>query len=372
MAVNRDKVKKQMAQQKQRSGKFRYLPKDSTTALRILEFIDDEGDTVFARPVIEHREVNSSGGKALGICREETFGQPCAFCRVNQKRKDSGDDWLYEKKTRFAVNGIDVNDKSPSVRKWMLPVTAYEQISEYVMDEEYADVLEQEPGLAFNCKREGSGLDTTYTCKPKREPWPVSDELMKQVSDPLDAVADVGLKAQCEELGYEISELFDDSEIEEAGKASAKTGSKSKSKKSTTTKKTTKKKTAKKKSAKKKDKAEAAEIGVGSPVKYEDEDVVYHVKSIDGNNTEIEDDDQNVYEATMDQLSLITDDAEPAAEPEPEPEPEIEVGSEVHYQGEEDICTVKSIKGDKIIIEDGEKEQYDCTLEDLALAAINF
>ncbi|MCK5612602.1 hypothetical protein KAR91_62600 [Candidatus Pacearchaeota archaeon] len=359
MAVNRDKVKKQMADSKARSGKFRYLAKDSTTALRILEFEDAEGEIIFARPFVEHREVNSQGGKALGVCRKGTFGEPCAFCKVNHKRRDGGEEPLYSTKTRYAVNGIDINEKGPAVRKWMLPTTLYDQVAEYVMDEEWADILEAKPGTAFNCKREGSGLDTTYTAKVQRKPWPVSPALMKQVSDPLTDMGDPGLKSQCEELGYELSDLFDDAELEEAEKAAKGKGGSKKDKK-----------TSSKKTSKKSEPATPKEIDIGVAVKYEDEDVVYHVTKIDGDDVEIEDNDENVYDATMDQLSILGSDAEPEEE-EPEPE-KIEVGSEVHYDGEEAICTVKSIDGDDVVIEDGDGEQFDVQMGDLAISALGF
>lgn len=376
MAVNRDKVKKQMAENKQRSGKFRYLPKDSTTALRILEFKDEDGESIFARMFAEHRKADSTGGKALGVCREETFGQPCAFCKVNQKARESGEEWVYSTKRRYAVNAIDINDKTPQVRSWMLPVTAYEQIADYVMDDEYEDILEQKPGLPFNCKREGSGLDTEYTCKPKRSPYPVNAELMGQISDPAESFADPGLKSQCESLGYEIEDLFDDSEIEEAGKSEK---SKTSSKKS--------KKTAKKKGGAG-IKHDEAGIEVGSAVLFEEEEVEYLVKSIDGDNVEIEDGDGNLYDATADQLKLIA-----VEKPEPEEDEgeevdttkkskkkvskkkkstKIEVGSEVTYLDETDICTVKSIDGKDVVIEDGNKDQFDAKLGELSLADIPF
>jgi len=370
MAVNRDKVKKQMAENKQRSGKFRYLPKDSTTALRIVEFEDEDGEVIFARQLVEHREVGSSSGKALGVCRQETFGEPCAFCAVNKKSKDAGGDWVYSSKRRFAVNAVDVNDSAPSMRIWMLPVTAYDQIAEFVMDEEYADVLEQKPGLAFGCKREGSGLDTEYTCKPQRKPWPVSAELMKQVTDPLESFADPGLEAQCETIGYELSDLFDDSELEPSDSGKKKGTKKDKAK--TTTK--------SKKSGKGKEKelpVDEPTIEVGSAVLYEDEDVVYHVNSIDGDDIEIEDDDENVYEATLDQLKLVPDEEEPTVEDEESGETEevdetITEGCEVTYLEEEDICTVKSIDGDDVVIEDGNGDQFDVSLEDLTYAGLPF
>ena len=67
----------------------------------------------------------------------------------------------------------------------------------------------------------------------------------------------------------------------------------------------------------------------------------------------------------MDQLKLVP------AEEEPE-EPVIEVGSEVHHDGEKAICTVKSIKGDDVVIEDANSDQYDVLMEELVLAAADF
>lgn len=366
MAVDRAKVKKQMAASKSRSGKFRYLAKDTTTALRIIEFKDADDATVFAHPLAEHRDVDAKGGKALGICREETFGKPCAFCRINQKHKDAGEDWAYTTKTRYAVNGIDINDSQLQMRLWVLPVTAYDQIAEYTIDDEWADILEPKGGSAFNCKREGSGLDTVYSVKPQRKPYPVNKELMKNLVNPLDQIPDPGLEAQCEELGYEVSDLFDDSELEVAG------GDKKSAKKSA--KKDEPKANAKKSKSKKSKKKDDDEIGEGSAVLFEDEDVVYHVASIDGDDVEIEDDDGNLYDATMDQLKPVPDEeSEPKdAEPEDEEPAPIDVGSEVKYLDEDGICTVKSIDGDDVVIEDADGEQYDAKMEELSDADIPF
>ena len=370
MAVNRDKVKRQMAESKQRSGAFRYLPKDSTTALRITEFEDADGDIAFARVLAEHRKAGSSGGKAESVCREETFGRPCAYCKVNEQSKGEGGDRVYDTKRKYAVNGIDINEKQPSNKIWLLPVTAYEQIADYVTDDEYVDILEQKPGLPFNCKKEGSGLDTTYTCKPKRDPWPVSKELMAQVSDPVESFVDPGLEAQCSELGYDISELFDDSELEPLNGSDKKKKSSAKKETDKTPKKTSKKSSSKSK--------KEATIDVGSEVLYEDEEVIYHVTSINGDEIEIEDSEENIYDATIDQLKLVTDKSEDApedAEPEEEPveqDETIVVGCEVNYLDEKSICTVKKIKGTKVVIEDGEGDQYDVELEDLTYAGLPF
>ena len=370
MAVNRDKVKRQMAESKQRSGAFRFLPKDTTTALRIAEFEDADGDMAFARVLAEHRKKGSTGGKADGVCRLETFGQPCAFCKVNDESKGEGGDRIYDTKRRYAVNGIDINEKQPAVKIWLLPVTAYEQIAEYVTDEEYADILEQKPGLPFNCKKEGSGLDTTYTCKPKRESWPISKDLMAQVSDPVETFVDPGLEAQCSELGYDVSELFDDSELEALNGSGEKKKSSAKKETSKTSKKSSPKSKAKK----------ADSIDVGSSVLYEDEDVIYTVVSISGDEVEIQDDEENLYDATLDQLKLIdakqedaVEDDEPVEEPEEEETSgEIVVGCEVNYLDEKDICTVKKITKNKVVIEDSNGDQYDVEMEDLTYAGLPF
>jgi len=76
--IDRKKVTKQTEEAAQRSGRFRYLKKNSVTNLRILEFVDADGDRVFAQQMVEHRR-QGQGGSALSLCRKETFGKPCAF-----------------------------------------------------------------------------------------------------------------------------------------------------------------------------------------------------------------------------------------------------------------------------------------------------
>ncbi len=373
MAVNRDKVKKQMADSAERGGKFRYLPKDSTNALRILEYIDAECDQMFAQPMVEHREVDQKGGKSLGICKRDTFGQPCVFCKINQKLSDVGEERKYNSRTRYVVNAADINEDKQEIRLWVVPVSVFDQLAEYVTDDEWADVLEPKKGYAFAIKREGAGLDTTYSVMAKKNPYPVDAKLAKQTTDPLDTIPNIDLGVECSNLGYELEDLFDDSELEEIkiGKSDKKD------------------KSSKKRQVSDEDIHGGApgddEISVGSPVQYESEKEVCLVKSIDGDDVEIEDSTGETFEVAMGDLTLVEETKtskkkaakkavkkttkKKAVQKE---EKVIEVKSRVNYLDEDGVCTVKSIKGDDVIIEDENGDQFDVLMGDLVLDDIPF
>ncbi len=209
-------------------------------------------------------------------------------------------------------------------------------------------------------------MDTTYSTMAKKNPYPVDAKLAKQAVDPLDTIPNVDLSVQCTDLGYELSDLFDDSELENLPKTDKKP---------------------------RKGKTESnvhdaspeaeGEISIGSAVHYEKETDVCFVKSIDGNEVEIEDESGEVFEVDLTDLTLV-EEPEPAKTKKKvskkktskkkvvEKDKTIKVGSMVNYLDENGACTVKSIKGDDVVIEDGNGDQFDVLMGDLVLDEIPF
>lgn len=335
--IDEKKVKAQTEEAAQRSGRFRYLKKNATTLLRILEFEDADGDVMFAQPLVEHRR-RGAGGKSLGICRGEIFGEPCAYCRTNQKSRDAGEEAPFISRTRYIVNGIDVENEANTMRLWVIPTTVFSAIAEYALDDEWKDILEPKAGLSLSIKRSGSGLDTEYITKPTRRPYPVNKGLMKMVQNPLDSIRDVSLDSQCQQIGVDVEDLYDDTEVSpKASKSEAETSA----------------------PRSRPPIDDGPVIGVGSPVHYLDEEQVCYVVTIDDDDVEIEDPKGEKFDALMSELSLVKE--------KEEPEDNWEIGSRVlvdiggtGYAGE-----IKSIKGDvaKIKFDDGDADSYP--LDDL-------
>lgn len=346
MSIDRKKVMKQTEEAAQRSGRFRYLKKGATTNLRVLEYKDKDGSMMFAQQQVEHRR-GGQGGKGIGICRTETFGEPCAFCRANQIARDSGQDAPFTSRTRYVINAINIDDDPNTVRLWVIPTTVFNDLAEYVLDEEWADVLEPKKGYAFGIKREGSGLDTTYTVKPQRKVYPVGKAVLDQVVDPLDEIRDPGLEAPCAEIGVAVGDLFEPDELEQKERPSERAmretdGGKKKPKKAS--------------------KPEAPKFNKGDAVTFEDEKAVCYITEIDGDDCTIKDPEGKEWTVAMDDLVLVED-----------PEPEaigLEIGAAVLYRDEKATCHISDIDTDAgtAEIEDKDGNLFDVEIDDLTSA----
>ena len=326
--IDRKKVMKQTEEAAARSGRFRYLKKDATTNLRIFEYKDKDGANMFAQAMTEHRRVGQSG-KGIGVCRTEVFGLPCAMCKVNQIASDTGKDRPFTLRTRYVVNGMDINDtRKKECRLWVLPTSVFDKLAEHALDDEWSDIFEPKKGVAVGIKREGSGLDTEYTVLAGRKPYPVDKSILSQVVDPLDEIRDLGLESQCAEIGIAVDSIFDASELEAVEKAG--------------TKKSSKKVTSKASSLK------PPAFDIGQPVKYRDEEDICHVTGIDGDACLIEDKDGAEFDVGADDLTAVEEDEG------------FNIGDSVLYKKETSPCDIVSIDSDtQVTIKDKDGEEFD-------------
>lgn len=333
--IDRKKTKRLTDEAARRSGRFRYLKKDATTILRVLEYQDKDGDTVFAQPLVEHRR-QGQGGKSLGICREELFGKPCVFCRVNQIESDAGRSAPFISRTRYVVNAVDIENEPTNLRMWVLPVTVFNSIAEYALDDEWKDVLEAKTGFAFALKRSGAGLDTEYTTKPTRKAYPVNKNILSQVKDPIGSIRDQSLEDQAAQAGVDLNDIFDDTELSKIDSDGGEQPKKSSKK------------------LEPKIHPEEPTIDVGSPVHYGDEEQVCHVVSIDGNDVTIEDPDGGKWDVSLDEISLADEGAGDGGEEDWNDGDRVEV----EIDGDMYPGTIAFIKGDKAKVEfdDGDKQ----------------
>ncbi len=207
MVVDRKKILEQLAKVKSRTGKVRFLKKDSTTHLRVLEFKDEDGSKIFAKQYVQHRKAGVFGGNG-DVCRAETFDKPCAFCQVNLVAEEEGEQKPFNYRTQYLVNAFDIDDQANRVVIFQLPTTCFELIAKTTMDDEYENVLEAKEGRAFTITKAGSGKDTEYGCRPMANPYPVAPSVMKQVKNPLEVIDDPGLDAQLELVGFNKEDLF--------------------------------------------------------------------------------------------------------------------------------------------------------------------
>ena len=135
MVVDRKKILAMLKKAKDRMGKVRFLKKNSTTHLRVLEFKDDDGSKIFARQYVEHRKVGTFSNKG-DVCRAETFDKPCAFCQVNLIAEQEGETKPFTYRTQYLVNAINVYELVNGIH-WVniniiVPHTPYKNGPRYV------------------------------------------------------------------------------------------------------------------------------------------------------------------------------------------------------------------------------------------------
>ena len=337
--IDKEKVMKQTEEAAQRSGKFRYLKKNATTSLRILEYEDDSGSSMFAQIQSEHRKAGSSG-KSIGVCRNELFGEPCAYCKVNALASDKGKERPFITRSRYVVNAVDVNDSKPQVRLWVLPTSVFDDLAHYALSDDWSDIFEPRKGVVVDIKREGTGLETEYSVVLRRKSYPIGKDLVEQIVDPISEIKDPGLESQCHELNCEVSDLFENDELEIASRP--KTTPKKESKKSGGTK-------------PKSEEKEEDFMEIGMAVRYQDEEDVCHITAINGDERTIEDSQGEEYDVNISDLHAVK-------------EKTIKVGDSVHYQDEKTICLVTELKKDgTILIRDSSGEIWEATFDDLTV-----
>jgi hypothetical protein len=224
MAVDREALKKQMEKQKARSagGKIRFLNKSGTTTLRLVGFKDEDGNEQFAR---EHHSWGRKGGQGQPITnRAMMFDKTDLIAKVLEKEADAP----FKARVTYICNGVDISQTKQEMKRWQLPATVWASIAEYLMDEDFENLLDPKLGVAVKIKRSGSGLETEYSVVVSPKPVPVSKELMKGVIDPLDDVDDPGIAGQAAAAGLDASDYFDEDELEELNTEKPKKKSKAK------------------------------------------------------------------------------------------------------------------------------------------------
>lgn len=206
--IDREALRKQLKEREaaRQSGNIRFIGGDKTVNLRVLEFVAPEDEsTQFSRLISEYI---GSDNKVAALDRAKTFGAPCAATALFEADRDSSP--FKRRRVAYLVNAIDVDKTPHKVETWRIPNTVWESIATMLVTDDWADVLTNDKGHYFTIARTGTDLNTEYSVTVSRNPWPVKPDLVKQVKDPLSAITDPGLRAQCETLGVDIDQLFPD------------------------------------------------------------------------------------------------------------------------------------------------------------------
>ena len=208
MSFDRDAVKGQGERAASSMGNYRFLKKNTTTTLRILEFTNNEGKVVFATEFVEHTRTELPG-KSIDLCRAAQFGEVCAYCTINAKAAANGESTPFGTRTRYAVNAIDLNDEQSGVRLWIIPVSVFKQLVDVTDNDDWNTAFEFKEGVAIQIKSTGELKDTKYAVSLGRKPRPITKQQAAQVADPMTKILDLGLEHQCLVLGVAVGDIFD-------------------------------------------------------------------------------------------------------------------------------------------------------------------
>jgi len=212
MVVNRKALKKQMDEAAERVGGLRFLKK-GTTRLRILEFEDEDGDTIFSRLLVDHAKVPDF--KSIGVCKHGTFGEACVHCRINEMASLGGRDRVYSSRSKYLIKAIAIDSDAKRVVTFSVPTSVWKAITEYVLSEDWADVLEAETGHCFEIEATGDKLEREYHVTVMRKAYPVAESIAESVVDPLTELKNPSLEDQAEKIGISLSDIWDENQLEE-------------------------------------------------------------------------------------------------------------------------------------------------------------
>ncbi len=204
MAIDKKALMEELQRVKSGSGKIRFLKKDMTTVLRVAEF----NDGLFHRRIVYHARKGDFSSKPA-ICRKAVFGEDCAFCMLMDKMQQSGEEVVFTSRSRYLLCAYDINSGGvPKFGAWEVPITVFEHIGALLLSDDWADILDPKTGHALCITKQGSGLDTTYSVGPSRNPVPIGKESIGSLEDPLESVEDPTFEGQCKLLGIDPKELL--------------------------------------------------------------------------------------------------------------------------------------------------------------------
>jgi len=169
-------------------------PKQGRNVIRILPAVKEM--EYFFQEVGKHNM--SPDGKKRVYCPNFTSGGllPCPVCEIIADLKTSGDKASVEmakslgNRRMFWMNIIDRENPAAGPLIYTPGVLVFGDLSAYVHDPDYGDIYDPEDGIDMVITREGSGMQTEYNVKARKNSSPLSEDQV-EMERWLDAALDL-------------------------------------------------------------------------------------------------------------------------------------------------------------------------------------
>lgn len=161
-----DRIAKEQSERKAFSGgEFFQFPKNSRTQVRVFSYTDADGDEAVFAEDIKHWGIDPQNRGASIRCS----GDECPVCELIET--GDLDDKLAKRirpTKRYLANAVvrkaeDGKDKQVILQ---MPTTVYNEMSEFMIDDDYGDILDHVKGRDFKVSKSGEGLKTRYKTLP--------------------------------------------------------------------------------------------------------------------------------------------------------------------------------------------------------------
>jgi hypothetical protein len=180
--VNLNQVKDYYAKLQSGIGSSFWIPKSGVNLIRILP-PKEEG--LFFYEVRVHYLPNDFPIK----CPRQD-NEPCPICELvdNLRRSESAEDVERSRrlsaKRRYLMNIIDLDDLESGVQVFPAGREVLRQLLTYFVDPDWGDLTDPDKGYDIVIEKAGSGLQTSYTVRPRKNSTPIPDKsLLEKVED---------------------------------------------------------------------------------------------------------------------------------------------------------------------------------------------
>ncbi|MBA7640261.1 hypothetical protein ES703_47926 [subsurface metagenome] len=189
--VNVDREREKLEEIKRGGTRF-WTPKEHSNLIRILPPYSGEDwykETWFHFGIgVDRKPI---------ACARRLLDEACYICEQVDELRKSEDPRDVELPTQIAsrrrvfYNIIDLDDVESGVQIFSSGVTIFKELLMYVADPDWGDITDPEEGYDIVIEREGTGIDTKYTVRAKKNPTPLIDPALLEDLRDLDEMVEI-------------------------------------------------------------------------------------------------------------------------------------------------------------------------------------